>query len=105
MDFPQCISFTLTNSCNLRCRMCGQWGKEGYIYNKTKSRDTHLGLADWQRLVDEIASYEVAFILIRGGEPFLYPGIIALLEYIHQRGIAISIDTNGTLLPTTGSTK
>ena len=31
MDYPAYVSFTLTNACNLRCQMCGQWSQEGYI--------------------------------------------------------------------------
>jgi len=98
MNFPEYISFTVSNSCNLRCQMCGQWSEEGYIHKKTKSRRAQMKLADWKRLVDEVAAYPVKFILIRGGEPFLFPGIIALLEHIHSKGIFISIDTNGTIL-------
>jgi MoaA/NifB/PqqE/SkfB family radical SAM enzyme len=98
MDFPEYISFTITNSCNLRCRMCGQWSEEGYIYNRVKDPGSQMKLADWKRLVDEAAAHKIAFILIRGGEPFLYPGMIELMEYIHSKGIFISIDTNGTML-------
>jgi hypothetical protein len=36
--------------------------------------------------------------LLRGGEPFLFPGIIDLLEYLVAKGIATSVDTNGTVL-------
>jgi MoaA/NifB/PqqE/SkfB family radical SAM enzyme len=36
--------------------------------------------------------------LLRGGEPFLFPGILDLIEYIHSKGIFIAIDTNGTML-------
>lgn len=57
-----------------------------------------LGLSDWKRLVDEAASHQASSILLRGGEPFLFPGIIELLEYINGKGIFISIDTNGTVL-------
>ncbi len=98
MNFPQYISFTITNSCNLRCRMCGQWSEEGYIHNRVKNPGSQMELADWKRLVDEIAAYKIRFILVRGGEPFLFPGIIELLEHIHSKGIFISIDTNGTVL-------
>ena len=35
---------------------------------------------------------------MRGGEPFLFPGIIELLEYINSKGIFTSVDTNGTML-------
>jgi MoaA/NifB/PqqE/SkfB family radical SAM enzyme len=37
-------------------------------------------------------------ILLRGGEPFLFPAIIELLEHITQKGIFVSMDTNGTML-------
>jgi MoaA/NifB/PqqE/SkfB family radical SAM enzyme len=98
MDFPQSISFTITNHCNLRCRMCGQWSEEGYIHNHIKNPGSLLPLSEWKRIVDEIAPHRPSYILLRGGEPFLFPGIIALIEHIHEKGIFISIDTNGTLV-------
>ena len=98
MNFPEFISFTLTNSCNLRCRMCGQWSEEGYVSNRVKDPRSIMKLDQWKKLVDEISNYRIRFILIRGGEPFLFPGIIELLEYIGSKGIFISIDTNGTIL-------
>ena len=55
-------------------------------------------LEQWKKLVDEITNYKIKFILIRGGEPFLFPGIIELLEYINSKEIFILIDTNGTVL-------
>ncbi len=55
-------------------------------------------LEDWKRLVDEAANHKVRFILIRGGEPFMFPGIIELLEHIRSKEIFISVDTNGTYL-------
>jgi MoaA/NifB/PqqE/SkfB family radical SAM enzyme len=98
MDFPQSISFTITNACNLRCQMCGQWSAEGYMRSRKESLKQELTLADWKRLVDEIAAHGVSSVLLRGGEPFLFPEIVALLEHINARGIFISIDTNGTVL-------
>src|SRR5512134_2857408 len=107
MDFPQSISFTVTNACNLRCRMCGQWSEAGYMRG-TPRRGVHLSegarphalltLADWKRLVDEVAAHGVGGILLRGGEPFLLPGIVELLEHIASKGIFTSIDSNGTRL-------
>jgi len=78
--------------------MCGQWSEEGYIKNKAIPSGLQLELSDWKKLVDEISQYKIRFILIRGGEPFLYPGIIELIEYINSKGIFVSIDTNGTIL-------
>jgi MoaA/NifB/PqqE/SkfB family radical SAM enzyme len=98
MAFPQFISFTITNNCNLRCKMCGQWSEQGYIYNKEGTRKEEMTIKDWQRLADEAAAHHISSLLIRGGEPFLFPDIIELLQYIHDKGIFISIDSNGTLL-------
>jgi radical SAM protein with 4Fe4S-binding SPASM domain len=78
--------------------MCGQWSEEGYIKNNSLEGNSRLNLQDWKRLVDEIARHTIRFILIRGGEPFLFPGIIDLLKYINTKGIFLSIDTNGTIL-------
>jgi len=98
MDFPQFISFTVTNACNLRCTMCGQWSEHGYVRNRAVDTRSRMNLADWKRLVDEIALREIRFLLVRGGEPFLFSGIMDLLRYAHNRGIFISIDTNGTMV-------
>jgi MoaA/NifB/PqqE/SkfB family radical SAM enzyme len=57
-----------------------------------------MAIDDWKRVVDEMAAHGVAWVLIRGGEPFLYPGIIELLEYLRAKNLTFSIDTNGTLL-------
>ncbi|MDG5816518.1 radical SAM protein [Chitinispirillales bacterium ANBcel5] len=97
MDFPESVSFTVTNACNLRCKMCGQWGPDGYIKNKVKSNTT-MSPDVWKKMVDELVDNNSASVLLRGGEVFLYPYIAELLHYIHSKNIFISIDTNGTLL-------
>ena len=78
--------------------MCGQWSKEGYMHTRMENLEQEMGLADWKRLVDEVAAHNIAFILIWGGEAFLFPEIIELLEYINSKGIFVAIDTNGTML-------
>ncbi len=98
MAFPQSISFTITNSCNLRCQMCGQWSEEGYVRNQPQRLKDEMSLPDWKRLVDELADHGIPSLLLRGGEPFMFPGIIELLEHIHAKGMQTSIDTNGTRL-------
>jgi MoaA/NifB/PqqE/SkfB family radical SAM enzyme len=98
MDFPGSVSFTITNACNLRCLMCGQWSEHGYMHERPAQARPPLALADWKRLVDEIAEHGVTGVLLRGGEPFLFPGIVELLDHIASKGIFISIDSNGTVL-------
>ncbi len=98
MDFPGYVSFTITNACNLRCRMCGQWSEEGYMRGGAARRPPAMTLADWKRLVDEAAAHGIGGVLIRGGEPFLAPGIVELLDHIAAKGLFTSIDSNGTRL-------
>jgi MoaA/NifB/PqqE/SkfB family radical SAM enzyme len=98
IDFPATVSFTITNACNLKCRMCGQWSEEGYIRSAKENLQHSLKLADWKKLTDELAAHQISSVILRGGEPFLFPDIIELLEYINSKGIFISLDTNGTLL-------
>ncbi|MBN1798898.1 MAG: radical SAM protein [Spirochaetales bacterium] len=98
MSFPSCISFTITNRCNLRCQMCGQWSKLGYLRDKADGLKKEMQLEEWKRLVDELETHNIKYVLLRGGEPFLFPGIIELLEYINRKAISVSIDTNGTLI-------
>jgi MoaA/NifB/PqqE/SkfB family radical SAM enzyme len=98
MNFPSSISLTLTNRCNLKCKMCGQWSEQGYMREQPANLKQEMTLADWKRIIDELADHSISSLLLRGGEPFLFPHIIELLEYINSKGIFTSIDTNGTLL-------
>ena len=98
MMFPKYLSFTVTNACNLRCRMCGQWGDEGYLATGARPTASEMTIDDWKRLVDEAARHNVDAILLRGGEPFVLHGIMELVRHITSCGIFVSIDTNGTLL-------
>ena len=78
--------------------MCGQWSEEGYMHGDKGAPKQKMGLADWKRLVDELAVHNVGAVLLRGGEPFLFPQIIELLEYINHCGLFVPMDTNGTQL-------
>ena len=59
MDFPQSISLTITNACNLRCGMCGQWRDEGYMHDRKENLKQEMTLADWKRIVDELAAHTI----------------------------------------------
>lgn len=98
MEYPAFVSFTLTNACNLRCLMCGQWSPGGYIRTGRGHPGRPLGLEEWMRLADDAAAHGISSILLRGGEPFLFPGIVRLLEHLRGLGMFVSIDSNGTRL-------
>lgn len=98
MSFPKIISFTLLNACNLKCKMCGQWSETGYVKNKIVDANPQLDLEVWKQLIDEISQHKIRFILIRGGEPFLFPKIMDLIKYANYKNLFLSIDTNGTMI-------
>jgi MoaA/NifB/PqqE/SkfB family radical SAM enzyme len=100
IEFPKVVSLTVTNRCNLRCRMCAQWSQEGYM-QKRKPNDSYSGrivaFESILKVVDEVQEYG-APLIIRGGEPLLYPRIMDLLAYIKSKGMSLSLETNGVLL-------
>ena len=98
MEFPAYVSFTLTNACNLRCQMCGQWSPDGYLRTGHGPAGCPLAVEEWMRLADEATARGLTSILLRGGEPFLFPGIVRLLEHLRGLGLFVSIDSNGTRL-------
>ena len=111
LPMPTFVQLRVTNLCNLRCKMCGQWGDTG-IFRSQSGVDTsdgaqerqrileligakrQLALADYVRLLDEIAPSN-PIISLFGGEPFLYPDIVPLIAEIKKRGLTCSVITNG----------
>lgn len=111
LPMPTFVQLRVTNLCNLRCKMCGQWGDTG-IYRagadagvsdgereRNRIRELiglsrQMALADYVRLLDELAPSQ-PIISLFGGEPLLYPDILPLIREIKGRGLTCSIITNG----------
>ena len=112
LPMPTFLQLRVTNLCNLRCKMCGQWGDTG-IYRsdgfpasatdgeKERKRiqeligaKRQLALSDYVRLLDEVAPWQ-PIVSLFGGEPFLYPDIIPLIREVKKRGLTCTIITNG----------
>lgn len=95
---PETITLFLTHNCNLRCRMCGQWGDRGV----TKIQDgnyihSELTREELLRFVAEVAPFKPNITLF-GGEPLLYRGCAELIAYIKKQGMHCLMITNGSLL-------
>ena len=108
---PTFVQLRVTNLCNLRCKMCGQWGDTG-IFRLQSANDAgdgalerariqeligakrQLSLAEYVRLLDEIAAWQ-PIVSLFGGEPLLYPDIVPLIREIKKRGLTCTIITNG----------
>jgi radical SAM protein with 4Fe4S-binding SPASM domain len=95
---PRQISLRITNACNHRCAVCGQYGRHGYMKD---GENAHLlktlPLETYKELVDQVAPQKPIFY-VTGGEPFLYPRFVELMNYIKEKGCVLSVVTNGVLL-------
>jgi len=95
---PETVSLFLTYHCNLKCAMCGQWGKNGAFrdFSHAILRE-RLTLAEIQELINDIRRYKPNITLF-GGEPLLYPDWIEVLKMIKKSGLRCNMVTNGTLI-------
>lgn len=98
---PRYVDIKLTNRCNLRCAMCGQWGKEGTFREACPEvLREEMDLPLLKSIVDEVRDFKPMFYLW-GGEPFLYADLVPFLQYLDEAGLIAASNTNGTLLEKT----
>ena len=92
------ISIKITHKCNLRCKMCGQWGEKGYNRNKPKEIINEVvPIEIYKKMIDDVAHLK-PIIYIWGGEPFLYDDLMPLTSYMKEKKCLISLVTNGVKL-------
>jgi radical SAM protein with 4Fe4S-binding SPASM domain len=93
------LYFRLTPLCNLRCVMCGQRGDKGVLKGAFAAEEAKriVGLDVYKRLVDEVKRKRPT-VYLWGGEPFLYPDLFPLVDYMMDAGLVVSVNTNGTFL-------
>ncbi len=83
----------LTRRCNFSCPYCSSGSNKKELWENERSKQeiiTHILLP-----AKEVGT---TFIDFSGGEPFLYPEFLELLDITHQMGFKIGISTNGSLL-------
>lgn len=95
MKIPISGTFELSPICNFTCKMC-------YVRKTQREVDLHLRpmvtLEQWLRIAKEASDAGMLFLLITGGEPFLWPDFWKLYEELIKMGFLISINTNGSLI-------
>jgi MoaA/NifB/PqqE/SkfB family radical SAM enzyme len=95
---PRHFHAQLTLRCNLRCRICGQWGVRG-MHRERKNHPwlNEMPVEDWKTVIDQLESTGCA-LCFWGGEPLLFRGAVELIIYAKSKGIPTNIITNGVLL-------
>ena len=112
LPMPTFVQLRVTNLCNLRCKMCGQWGDtgiyrtDGFPASATDGQmerqriqeligaKRQLALSDYVKLLHELAPSR-PIVSLFGGEPLLYPDILPLVREIKARGMTCTVITNG----------
>ena len=91
---PLTANFELTPLCTMKCEMC-------FIQMDKAQCDKYGGVKTidkWLNIATQLREMGCLFILLTGGEPFLYPNFELLYKKLRQMGFIITINTNGTLL-------
>lgn len=93
------IALRPTDLCNLRCRVCGQWGEHGYQFERDFKRfkPHELPVRRYIFLMEDLRRQGHRPLLVMlGGEPMLYEGIVDLIETAADLGLPVMMTTNGT---------
>lgn len=90
---PLSGSIAMTHRCHLRCVHC-YLGCERQALPVGGELDT----AFWSSVIDQVADAGCLELLITGGEPLLRPDFAQVYTRARQRGILVTVFTNGTLI-------
>lgn len=94
-SYPKWVVIQLVEQCNLRCRMCYEWGREGTYHSKGELASLSLEIVK-QVIAD--CSPGRPYLGLFGGEPLMYPALDQVLALVREQGLQVDIPTNGTLL-------
>ena len=93
---PLNASFELLPICNLNCKMC-------YIRSEWKDVEKEgglIGIEQWLTLARQLKKMGTFYLLLTGGEIFIYPDFQRLYIELYKMGFAITLNTNATLIDT-----
>lgn len=90
MSAPVNLTWEVTLACNLRCRHC--------LSSSALPSPNELTTRESLDLIKQLHEQNVFQINFGGGEPFMRPDFMEILDACHERGIMTCISTNGTLL-------
>lgn len=92
---PVSGTFELTPMCNMSCEMC-------YVRMTKADMDKSGGRLrtkeEWLKLAEDAKAKGMLFLLLTGGEPFLYPEFKELYQQLSKMGFVISINSNATMI-------
>lgn len=86
---PLSAHLELTYNCNWCCVFC---------YNPRRNDYARLPAAEWRVVLDDLRALGTLTVTLTGGEPLVHPEFLDIARQVRQRGFALRIFTNGTLV-------
>lgn len=90
LSAPVNVTWEVTYACNLSCIHC--------LSDSGCKRHSELSTEQCRQVIDQLAAVRVFQFNIGGGEPFMRPDFLDLMDYAHEKGMVTCISTNGTLI-------
>ncbi len=87
-------SMEVTQRCNNQCLHCYNNLSAG----DPKARDEELSFAEYRQIIDELVDAGCLWLLFTGGEIFIRKDFFDIYTYARQKGLLITLFTNGTLI-------
>jgi len=91
------IGLNVTRRCNMKCSFC--FYNELQFVRKNEKQSIIPGIdLPLQSAIDKLEKYDISSIYLSGGEPFTYPHLKELLDWLIPRTEKILLCTNGILI-------
>ena len=89
---PEHVYFSLTNRCNLRCKMCE-------VSKNSTTEESELSTEKVKDIILQIRDMGITHIIFSGGEPLLRKDLVEIIRFSHENNIhMVDLITNGTML-------
>ena len=109
----QAIGIALGNVCNLKCRICGPWASSSWASDEIKRLGKSNSVWEQQLLKqgawpsksdnfwNELKTHtdQLTTISLYGGEPFMSPEHLYILDILSNNNVSVTYHTNGTVFP------
>lgn len=87
-SLPKDVYLQVTEKCNCRCEMCDIWKSKNKIPPPQKLIE----------IIHKLKEKKTNWVTLWGGEPFLYPEIVQIMQEVKKCGMKLQFITNGTFL-------
>ena len=86
--------FYLTTGCNLACQHC--WLAPQY--QPDGGTGGHLSFDLFKLAIEEGLPLGLSRVKLTGGEPLLHPDFVRMIDFLKEKKLGVTIETNGTLM-------